>query len=225
MNSWLPDVILVVCALLLWLGLVSLALRGWRRRGRAQAEQLGEFPSVPAGLGAPLTGPDTGVYVGSTLAPRWATRVAVADFGDRAETVFSRYAEGILLQRAGSSDIWIPQEAITAVRTENRLAGKVMTRDGLLVIRWILPSGTELDSGIRADDKTVYPSWTEPYRAITERTLAAFEAADSESADSESADSPPADSTSPDAGPAAASTGEQTRSETNTSTETKRKQS
>lgn len=170
----LADLILVTVVVLLWLGLVALALRGWRKRGRRQAEQLGEFPAVPADLGEPLLGPTTGVYVGSTLAPRWATRVAVGDVGDRAEVAVSRYRQGILLERAGASSIWIPEAAITAVRTEHGLAGKVMTRDGVLVIRWTLPSGIELDSGVRADDKSTYPAWTAPYREITEATIADF---------------------------------------------------
>ena len=36
-----------------------------------------------------------------------------------------------------------------------------MTRDGVLVIRWELPSGTEIDTGFRGDDKTVYPHWVD----------------------------------------------------------------
>ncbi len=32
-----------------------------------------------------------------------------------------------------------------------------MTEGGLLVIRWKLPSGTEIETGFRADDKSVYP--------------------------------------------------------------------
>ncbi|MFZ2510607.1 MAG: transporter [Gordonia sp. (in: high G+C Gram-positive bacteria)] len=170
----LADVILVTVVVLLWLGLIALALRGWRKRGRAQAQQLGDFPAVPADVGEVLLGPTTGVYVGSTLAPRWATRVAVGDIGDRAAVELSRYRQGILLRRAGASPIWIPHEAITAVRTEHGLAGKVMTRDGVLVIRWRLPSGTELDSGVRADDKSTYPAWTAPYREITAATSADF---------------------------------------------------
>lgn len=177
MSPWVYDVILVVAVLLLWLGLVLLALRGWRRRGRSQAESIGELPAVPADPGAPLRGPATGIYVGSTLAPAWATRVAVGDFGDRAAVEYSQHDAGILLARHGASDIWIPNETITAVRTENRLAGKVMTRDGLLVIRWRLPSGTEVDSGIRGDDKSVYPEWTQAYAEVTDRTRAELDEA------------------------------------------------
>ena len=59
-------------------------------------------------------------------------------------------------------------DQITAIRTERGLAGKVMTADGLLVIRWILPSGTEIDSGVRADDKSVYPRWVAAFDTQTD---------------------------------------------------------
>ncbi|MEZ5211515.1 MULTISPECIES: PH-like domain-containing protein [unclassified Gordonia (in: high G+C Gram-positive bacteria)] len=180
MSDWLYDLIIVVAVVILWLGLVALALRGWRRRGRAQAQAVGELPPVPADLGEPVRGPETGMYVGSTLAPSWTTRIATGDFGDRALVAYSEYPGGILLARTGASDIWIPAESITALRTENRLAGKVMSRDGLLVIRWRLASGLEVDSGIRGDDKSVYPDWTAPYREITEATFAALNAGDNE---------------------------------------------
>ncbi|MCF3937457.1 MULTISPECIES: PH-like domain-containing protein [Gordonia] len=157
------EVVVVVVVIVVWLGLVALALRGWRNRGRRQAEAIGTPPPVPADLPAPLRGPDTGLYVGSTLAPSWQDRVAVGDFGDRAAASISAYPQGILVDRQGASEIWIPRESITAVRTERGLAGKVMTADGVLVIRWLLPSGTAVDSGVRADDKTIYPGWVSEF--------------------------------------------------------------
>ncbi|MFW0794597.1 transporter [Gordonia sp. CPCC 205515] len=153
------ELIVLVVVVLVWAGLIALALRGWRNRGRRQAETIGDFPSVPEQLGEPTIGPDTGLYVGSTLAPSWQDRIAVGDFGDRAAAAMSAYSDGILIDRQGASDIWIPRSSITAVRTERGLAGKVMTADGVLVIRWVLPSGTEIDSGLRADDKSIYPGW------------------------------------------------------------------
>nr|WP_237421707.1 transporter [Gordonia sp. SID5947] len=144
---------------LVWLGLVALVLRGWRNRGRRQTDLIGPLPTVPADLGVPTRGPDTGLYVGSTIAPSWQDRVAVGDVGDRASAAISAYPAGILIDRKGASEIWIPRASITAVRTERGLAGKVMSADGVLVIRWVLPSGTEIDSGLRADDKNTYPGW------------------------------------------------------------------
>lgn len=147
--------------LLLWVVLVLLMWKGWRGRARRQAENIGELPAVPAELGEQLVAPSTGLYVGSTLAPSWQDRIAVGDLGHRAAGEISRYRSGVLLERDGASPIWIPQDSIRAIRTERGLAGKVMTKDGVLVIRWQLPSGTEIDTGFRGDDKTVYPSWVD----------------------------------------------------------------
>ncbi|AOW94572.1 transporter [Rhodococcus sp. WMMA185] len=134
---------------------------GWRGRARRQVDRVGDLPVVPAHLGEQILAPTTGLYVGSTLAPSWQDRIAVGDLGFRAAGEISRHAAGILLERDGASAIWIPQAAIRAVRTERGLAGKVMSKDGLLVIRWELPSGTEIDTGFRGDDKSVYPDWVD----------------------------------------------------------------
>jgi len=157
------DIVIVVIVVVAWAGLVALILRGWRNRGRRQADLIGEMPTPPADLGEAQLGPHTGLYVGSTLAPSWQNRIAVGDVGDRASASMSAYAAGILLERRGASTIWIPRESITAVRTERGLAGKVMTADGVLVVRWVLPTGTEIDSGLRADDKTIYPDWVHAF--------------------------------------------------------------
>ncbi|MGJ0121312.1 transporter [Williamsia sp. MIQD14] len=157
----MSGVLVVAIVVLAWLGVIALMLRGWRNRARRQQDLLGAFPEVPLDPGALLFGPHTGLYVGSTVAPSWQDRVAVGDYGDRASTEFSAFDSGILLSRHGANPIWIPRESLVAVRTERGLAGKVMTADGVLVIRWRLPSGTEIDSGVRADDKSVYPAWVD----------------------------------------------------------------
>lgn len=152
-------VFLTLGFLALWIVLVLLMWKGWRGRARRQAEAIGELPAPLADPGKQLIAPSTGLYVGSTLAPSWQDRVAVGDLGHRAASELSRYEHGILLERDGASPIWIPQDSIRAIRTERGLAGKVMTKDGVLVIRWQLPTGTEVDTGFRGDDKSVYPEW------------------------------------------------------------------
>ncbi|MCX4091218.1 transporter [Nocardia sp. alder85J] len=134
--------------------------RSWQRRGARQADAIGDLPAVPAELGAQVLEPTTGLYTGTTLAPSWQNRVVVGGLGFRATAELTRFERGVLLERDGAAPIWIPGESITAVRTERGHAGKVMTEDGVLVIRWKLPTGTEVDTGFRGDDKTVYPAWT-----------------------------------------------------------------
>ncbi|MCX5045236.1 transporter [Aldersonia sp. NBC_00410] len=149
----------VIGLVLLWAALIGLMYRGWRNRAKRQAPQIGELPAAPEDLGTQLIDATTGLYVGSTIAPSWQDRIAVGDLGHRATARIARFEKGILLERTGASTIWIPREAIRAVRTERGLAGKVMTKDGVLVVRWQLPTGTEIDTGFRGDDKTVYPQW------------------------------------------------------------------
>ncbi|AII11230.1 PH-like domain-containing protein [Rhodococcus opacus] len=144
-----------------WTLALMLMYIGWRGRARRQAHQIGQLPATPVDLGEQIVAPTTGLYVGSTIAPSWQDRIAVGDLGFRATGELSQYDAGILLERDGGSTLWIPQESVRAVRTERGLAGKVMSKDGVLVIRWQLPSGTEIDTGFRGDDKSVYPVWVQ----------------------------------------------------------------
>ena len=64
-----------------------------------------------------------------------------------------------MLERSGGRPIWIPDEAITAIRTERGIAGKALTHHGILAIRWRLPSGTEIDTGFRGENRMDYAQW------------------------------------------------------------------
>jgi hypothetical protein len=141
--------------------LIRQMLRGWLRRARRQAHLIGTLPSLPDTVGPALIPAIKGLYVGSTLAPSWLDRVAVGDLGFRAKAVLTRYSEGIMLQRTGAEPIWIPDDSIAAIRTEKGIAGKAMTHEGILAIRWRLPSGTEIDTGFRADNRADYDRWLE----------------------------------------------------------------
>ena len=143
-------------------------LRGWRGRAERQTELIGTLPTMPDLVGSAVIAPTCGLYVGSTLAPNWLERVAAGDLGYRSKAVLTRYPEGILLERSGASPIWIPEESLIGVRAERALAGKVIpgartgaeAPGGILVLRWRLPSGTEIDTGFRGDDRRGYGVWT-----------------------------------------------------------------
>ena len=141
--------------------LIQAMMRGWRRRAERQAQLIGTLPAMPDSVGPAIVAATKGLYVGSTLVPNWNDRVAVADLGFRTKAVLTRYPEGIMLQRSGAGPIWIPDESITAIRTERGIAGKAMTHEGILAIRWRLPSGTEIDTGFRANDRREYSRWVE----------------------------------------------------------------
>ena len=139
---------------------IQLMMRGWRRRGERQAELLGDLPVMPDTLGS-ATVTTRGLYCGCTMAPEWNERVTAGDLGYRTKAVLTRHPEGILLQRVRANPIWIPQESVMALRMERGIAGKVVARVGVLAIRWRLPSGAEIDTGFRADNRGEYANWLE----------------------------------------------------------------
>jgi hypothetical protein len=153
-------VIAAVLAVLIALAIRQM-MRGWLRRAQRQAQIIGTLPQLPDTVGPALIPATKGLYVGSTLAPSWLDRIAVGDLGYRAKAVLTRYPEGIMLQRTGAAPIWIPDDSIEAIRTEKGIAGKAMTHEGILAIRWRLPSGAEIDTGFRADDRREYDRWLE----------------------------------------------------------------
>lgn len=154
----------LIMALVLVLVIVLLIrqmMRGWLRRAQRQVELIGRLPALPDSVGPAIIPATKGLYVGSTLSPRWLDRVAVGDLGFRSKATLTRFPEGIMVQRSGASPIWIPDESITVIRTERGIAGKALTHDGILAIRWRLPSGTEIDTGFRSDDRRELADWVQ----------------------------------------------------------------
>jgi hypothetical protein len=142
--------------------IIQLMMRGWRKRARHQAELIGTMPEIPSQVG-PAAISTSGVYVGCTMAPAWSQRITVGDLGYRGTAVLTRHPEGILVQRIRAQPIWIPSESISGIRTEHVVAGKVAARDGILAIRWRLPSGVKIDTGFRADNRDEYRGWLQSW--------------------------------------------------------------
>ena len=165
---------LIIAALLAVLiaFLIRQMMRGWLHRAQRQVEAIGRLPALPETVGPAIIPATKGLYVGSTIAdpdalrasgstPSWLDRIVVGDLGFRSKAVLTRYPEGIMVQRIGATPIWIPDGSITAIRTERGSAGKALTHDGILAIRWKLPSGTEIDTGFRGDDRNELANWVE----------------------------------------------------------------
>jgi hypothetical protein len=139
---------------------IQVMMLGWRRRARRQEELIGNLPEVPIEVGTAIT-TLRGIYVGCMLGEDQAEQITVGDLGYRSKAVLSRYPEGILLQRIRANPIWIPQGSIAEVRTERTMGGKLAARNGILAIRWRLPSGVEIDTGFRAVHRDEYDGWLE----------------------------------------------------------------
>jgi hypothetical protein len=155
----IASMIMALILVLIVAFLIRQMTRGWLRRAQRQVELIGRLPALPDSVGPAIIPATKGLYVGSTLAPRWLDRIAVGDLGFRSKATLTRFPEGIMVQRSGATPIWIPDESITAIRTERGIAGKALTHEGILAIRWRLPSGTEIDTGFRGDDRRELANW------------------------------------------------------------------
>ncbi|WP_319445037.1 MULTISPECIES: transporter [unclassified Mycobacterium] len=174
MNTGTLVASLIMAALLVLLiaFLIRRMMQGWLHRAQRQVKSIGRLPALPDTVGPAIIPATKGLYVGSTIAdldalrgsgapPSWLDRVVVGDLGFRSKATLTRYPEGIMVQRVGATPIWIPNESIIALRTERGIAGKALTHDGILAIRWKLPSGTEIDTGFRSDDRRDLANWVE----------------------------------------------------------------
>lgn len=151
--------VLLVLACLVFFALCLAGMRlGWRHRARRQ-DGLGGHADLPATLGDPLLAPMTGLYVGTTHADRWQDRVVTGGLGLRASMTTTLTPQGLLIERDGAEPIFVAAADLLDVGVGAGLAGKVMGPGGLLVVRWRDTAGTELDTGLRGDDKSVYPDW------------------------------------------------------------------
>jgi hypothetical protein len=153
-RLWLVLAIVAFFLLCLW-GMYV----GWRRKARSQSVQVPPFPPIPEDPGEALL-ESTGVYVATTFAGEWQNRVVTRGAGLRTGAVWRLHDGGVAVERWGAPDFWIPREAITGVRRDTRIAGKVMGTDALLVLTWRL-GDAGLDTGFRGDDLDDYPQWTE----------------------------------------------------------------
>jgi hypothetical protein len=156
----------------LWL----LMLKGWRGRLRRQGD-LPPPPAPPAVPGAVVVGATPGLFVGTTFAGDWLDRVAVHDLAHRAAGWLRVDSDGVHVEREGLPDLYLPYEAVERAWLGDALAGKVMGKDGLLLLDWRL-GDRRLTSGFRADDSAVHPRLVD---AVQSRLSVSVPAADEES--------------------------------------------
>jgi hypothetical protein len=140
----------VLLAVALLAGAYALMWRGWRRRGRAQAD-LPPLPAPPPASRAPGADPSgavEGTYVGTTTAGDWLDRVVVHSLGRRSPALVRVDAGGVLVERDPEPALYVPAGAVRAVRLDRAIAGKVVEEGGLVVVTWE-HGGRRLDTGVR----------------------------------------------------------------------------
>lgn len=134
----------VLILLLLTLVLLFLMRRGWAKRGASIT--VGALPELPPGewQNAPST---RGIYVTSTLAGQPYERVVTRGLGSKSAVDVYVEPDGIVLQREGARDLYIPLSDLAQVRTTSGMIGKFAGADSIIVLQWNA-GGTALDTGI-----------------------------------------------------------------------------
>ncbi|MCW2666922.1 MAG: hypothetical protein JWN57_1884 [Frankiales bacterium] len=147
-----------VLATAVTLGIVVLAyllmLKGWRGRQRRQGD-LPPPPPAPQTPGLVVVGATPGLFVGTVFADDWLDRVAVHGLSDRSAGWLTVRTDGLVVEREGDDDLYLPYALVDAAEPGDALAGKVVGRDGMLLITWRL-GGRSVRSGFRADDHAAH---------------------------------------------------------------------
>ena len=139
-------VVIAVIALCLW-GMS----RSWRRRVASGAD-------IPALAVAPIhksidaVSIDHATYLGTVTTQHWLDRVAAQGLGHRGPASVVVEPEGLVIERAGTESLFIPQQAIVGVALERGLAGRVYGKDGVIVVTWTW-GDVSLQTGIRIPDE------------------------------------------------------------------------
>ena len=121
---------------------------GWRGRVRRQSGVATPI-QAPQDLLQRATARVDGMYVVTTYTAQPLERIAAHGLGVRTNAEAIVAADGILLNRQGAPDLFIPRQDLRAVSTASGMVGKFVERDGLVVLTWDL-GDTRVDTGFRA---------------------------------------------------------------------------
>ncbi len=141
----------ILLALVILFGVFLLVLLplGWRARQRRQGALVRPV-AVPQSLGD-LTSTYSGKYVATTTAGDPYDRVAVHGLGFRGDVEVSVTSLGLLLERPGEPDVWIPAADLRGIRRATWTIDRVVEPDGLHLVEWTLGEQA-VDTYLRLDE-------------------------------------------------------------------------
>jgi hypothetical protein len=151
--KFLAIALLVLLAIFL---VLYVTLIGRRRLAQRTTTLVPRPPEVPGAdhVGSLRFGPLEAVYVSTTLHGDWLARVGAHGLGDRSSSIVSVHDGGVLVEREGADDLWVPVYAIRSTSLAPGMAGKYVGADGLVVLTWAVPEADDVaaalvDTGLR----------------------------------------------------------------------------
>jgi hypothetical protein len=171
-TDWGPRMVLTFGVLAACLVALWLMWRSWQHKASRQRD----LPSVvdvrePRDLSGALLGPLPGRYLATTRAGDWLDRVVVHGLGVPSRASLTVLPGGVLLDRQGADDVFVPRASLREVRLDRAIAGAVFEDGGVVVVSWQLGDAV-VDTGFRAQE---YTRHDEVVRAV--QALAAAPAA------------------------------------------------
>ncbi|GAA4711860.1 hypothetical protein APR04_000761 [Promicromonospora umidemergens] len=137
-------------------------LIGRRRLAQRTTALVPRPPAAPGAdqVGPVQFGPLEAVYVSTTLHGDWLARVGAHGLGDRSNALVTVHGNGsgndggVLVERDGTEDLWVPVTAIRSAGLAPGMAGKYVGADGLVVLTWAVPAADDVaaalvDTGLR----------------------------------------------------------------------------
>ncbi|WP_369372591.1 hypothetical protein AB1046_04080 [Promicromonospora sp. Populi] len=140
-------------------------LIGRRRLAQRTTTLVPVPPRAPRGIGPVRFGPVEAVYVSTTLHGDWLARVGAHGLGDRSSALVSvhdsdpgQYSDpghdgsgregGVLVERDGADELWLPVDTIRSAGLAPGMAGKYVGADGLVVVTWAVPEADDVDAAL-----------------------------------------------------------------------------
>jgi hypothetical protein len=143
---------IVIAVLFLLLALMGL---GWRTRKRAQRDLPAPRPA-PEDVG-PALGTFDGRYVATCRSGDPLDRIAVHGLGFRSSASVTVADDGLLVQRPGADDLWIPGPDVRAARRATWTIDRVVEEGGLDLVEWTL-GDSPVDSYFRMAEPAAFES-------------------------------------------------------------------
>jgi hypothetical protein len=151
-TQWPLRLALVAVMLLIIIGVLLLMLRSWRKMRSGDRLGITDLP-------APLTEAPEGfessqgidaLFLGTSLHGQWLSKVLIHDLGTRSRARVSWDVHGILIERGGASDVYIPRSSLVGVSLGSGIAGSVRAKDSVVIFVWDLGE-YRIATGVRAD--------------------------------------------------------------------------
>lgn len=132
-TAW-PERLALTLLLLAAIGGVLWGMRrNWRKR--AARQDWVELPPPPPEP-QPVNESFEARYVASVTTEDWLDRVAAKGLGMPGHATVSVLGDGLIIERDGEPDVYMPRTIIEEVATARGIAQEVYERDGIVAITW-----------------------------------------------------------------------------------------